>query len=324
VKGLIEEQLTELKSAHTSLLDLESREQMGRGAISPQERQTLFRRITNVQVFCTSQLVSAVRPLTRDLAQPSDVATLEKLLQEAETPTTGDHAVEHRGQERIPAGTSMPQVARSEREIFYQEAEPSLAVAVSSTLLEGLKSHPQRLEGYIKGYMLCQELSGRCDATREAFERARTQGIRQDDWERVWKSLNEMSGKVNELGPRLRGDVAEFQELVETVETAVKEARLLVKNATELELLDPSAEPAMLVRHLKKMRYAVDEMAGLCPSRAEATLGELRDVISQIFGEIGRQREAQQGRRAVSDRAAGHTVKIPTQAPAGTVAEKGG
>jgi hypothetical protein len=316
----IDARLMELSAALLSLEDLESRARKAPSQGYQEERRALHERIAEVQLFCSSALVPTLRPLAPALGQRPEAAMLEALLREAEAPVTGEHQAESRRQERNPVEGPAVHAARSERELTHERVGQPVGVTVSSTLLEQLQSHQERLQDYVQGYIRSQRFSGRCDDARETFEVARAQGLRSGDWERGRKFLTEVFGVTNELGPGFRDDQADFQVPFTTLESAVREARLLVKKAAGLALVDAGAEPAALVRHLADMRDSLDEIAAICATKAEDTLGELRDIINQIFGEIGRQREA---RRHASDRA-GERVKLPMAAPAGTVAWKGG
>jgi hypothetical protein len=320
----IDVQLRDLSAALLSLQDLESRARKTPSQVAPNERPALHERITEVQIFCSSQLAPTLRPLALALAlgQRPEAAILEALLREAdaEAPVTAEHQAETWRQERSHVEVPATRVARSERELSHESREQPLAVPVSSTLVEQLRSYQQRLQHYVQGYIRCQRFSGRCDDARETLEHARAQGLRTGDWERARKFLNEMFGMINEFSPDFRDDQADFQVPFTTLEAAVREARLLVKKTAGLALVDASAEPAALVSHLTDMRDALDEIAAICATSAEETLGELRDIINQIFGEIGRQRDA---RRHATDHA-GERVKLPMAAPAGTVALKGG
>lgn len=238
------------------------------------------------------------------------------MLQDVQAARAADVQTESRREERGSPDAARSPTAQTGREAPEAELDEPAVVAVSPMLLGQLQAHQERLGDYIQGYIGCQALSARCDEARTAFEEARARGLRPTDWERVRKFLNEMLGMVTGLGPAFKGDEDDFREPVRSLDSAVRDARNVVRAAMSGP---PKGAPDEIVealaRHLADIRNALDEIATLCPPKADKTLGELRDVINQIFGQIEKQRHA---RQRFTERAGDVPAKIWRQVSART------
>ena len=292
----IDEKLTALRTALTALDELKTRDRTGRSPYLQDEYTVHIETIETVGTYCAVELMPALERLRRVFNGRPEAEKLDKMLQEVlEARDPADLRAESRREERGPTGTSSAQISRTKREVTDAEPEEPVAVAVSPILLDHLQAHQERLGDYIQGYIRCQALSARCDEARSIFEEARAKGLKTTDWERVRKFLNDMLGMVTGLGPAFRGDVPDFKEPVTSMDNAVRDARGVVRTATGVPAQgDPDEMAGALTRHLIDMRNALDDIATVCPPKADKTLGELRDVINQIFGQIERQREARQ------------------------------
>ncbi|MDR7521520.1 MAG: hypothetical protein QN168_03550 [Armatimonadota bacterium] len=316
VQETVHGKLTALRTALTALDALKSRDRTGANPTLADQYNVHYETIEAVATYCAVELTPALERLRRDFDGRPEAEALDRILQDVQAARAADVHSESRREERDAPDAAWAPRAQTGREAVEAELEEPAVVAVSPLLLGQLQAHQERLGDYIQGYISCQALSARCDEARTAFEEARARGLRPTDWERVRRFVNEMRGMVTGLGPAFKGDEDDFREPVGSLDSAVRDARSVVRAAMSGPPKGAPDEMAeALARHLADIRNALDEIGTLCPPKADKTLGELRDVINQIFGQIEKARHA---RQRFTERAGDVPAKIWPQVSART------
>jgi hypothetical protein len=313
--------LSQLRTARTGYLELRSRDIDNDPSF--QGRYRTFIQITEqVGTFCTVELVSDVERLHGACGSHPLAAELERLLQRARMPESLDWRVGENRREERAAGISGVADSRTERKPTDEDPGSGAGVKVSEALLENLRIHQVRLADHIQGYIRCQEMEPRLQEAASNFDEARERGLRPKDWESTRRFVNDVLAMVKGLSPAFKDEEdTEVRESFSALGTAVTNATAAVRGvAGQAGTPEKAGE---LAGHLGDMRYALESLTNLCLAKANGTLGDLRDVINQIVGQMEMQRSVRQRLSEPTDKQAGKTWRQTATAMSDSTVRKG-
>jgi hypothetical protein len=317
----ISSNLAELRTARAGYEALRSRDTYN-NPLNQGVYSTYIQITEQVGTFCTVELVSDVERLRGACGVHPLAAELERLLQRARMPEPLDWRL---GENRIgerDAGTSGTTDSQTERKATDEQPGSGAGVKVSEALLENLRIHQVRLADHIQGYIRCQEMDPRLQEAASNFDEARERGLRPKDWESARRFVNDVLAMVKGLGPAFKdeadGELTEsFSGLGIAVTTAMSAVRGIAGQAGTPE------KAGELAGYLADMRNALESLTNLCLAKANGTLGELRDVINQIVGQMEMQRSARQRLSEPTDKQVTKTWRQTTTAMSDSTVRKG-
>jgi hypothetical protein len=291
----VENQLAKLRIALTAFAELRVRDKTGSDPNLQSQYRAHIKDIEEVGIYCALELTGALDQLRKRLDGTTTADTVDQMMERMAEAPSAFNVRESLREERSAKDVSEAQFS-NKRETM-ETRQDAAVVAVTPALLERLQANQERLGEYIQGYFSCQELNARCQRAQSDLYDAQNRGLKISDVDSVRRFLNDMFGMVTGLGPSFTED-SEFADSLKTLDRAVRDARGAVRAVAQENL---SEGVRLLIQYLNEMRDALDDIATLCPRKANTNLGYLRDGINQILGQIERQREA---RQSASDLAA--------------------